>query len=146
MKFVLLIFLATNAKQDPFFHLEKNVPISIVMFGISAATTKGLGPGRREVAGGPFRVTWPSVSSCQPSVSLELIDLSLTESLRKQRSRDTPHTCCRTLTRTELKMITSGTYRTTWKWCSVKEKIIWGHRAWNEHLTRRLWTGFRKLL
>jgi len=28
--------LATNAKQDPFFQLEKNIPISIVIFGNSA--------------------------------------------------------------------------------------------------------------
>lgn len=64
----------------------------------------------------------------------------------RQRNRNTPQTCCRTLTRTELKMITSGTYHTTWKWCSIKEKIIWGHSAWNEHLTRSHWSGFRKLL
>lgn len=35
--------------------------------------------------------------------------------------------CWRALTGTELKTITSGTYHTTWKWHSIKEKIIWGH-------------------
>lgn len=64
----------------------------------------------------------------------------------RQRSRNTPQSCCRTLTRRELKMITSGTYHTTWKWCSIKEKIIWGHSAWNEHLTCSHCSGFRNLL
>lgn len=57
-----------------------------------------------------------------------------------------PQTCCRALTRTELKRITSGTHHTTWKWCSIKEKIIWSHATWNEHLTRSHWSGFRKPL
>lgn len=84
MKFVLIRFLATNAKQDPFFHLEKN-DCDVWNFSL---TTKGLGQGSREVADGPCRVTWPSVSSCQPSVSLERIDLSLTESLWKAEEQE----------------------------------------------------------
>lgn len=64
----------------------------------------------------------------------------------RQRSRNTQQTCCRTLATRELKMITSGTYHTTWKRYSIKEKIILGHSAWNEHLTHSHWSGFRNLL
>ena len=65
---------------------------------------------------------------------------------RSQRRRNRLQTCCRAFTRTELNMLTSGTYHTAWKWCSRKEKIIWGHTTRNEHLTRSHWSGFRKLL
>lgn len=49
--------LATNTKQNSFFHLKKNVPVSMVMFGISASIMKGLWKGITEVAAGPRGIT-----------------------------------------------------------------------------------------
>lgn len=125
--------MAPNAKWDPISPFEENVPISMVILEISVSITKGLQKGLIEVASGSLGITWPSASSCQPGLSLEDMGPSLTESLGA-------------LTRTELKMITSGTYHAPRKWCSIKEKIIWGHTTQNEHLTLSHWSGFRKLL
>lgn len=41
-----------------------------------------------EVADGPCGITWPSVSSCQPRLSFERIDPSLTESLWKPEEEE----------------------------------------------------------
>lgn len=42
-------------------------------------------------------------------------------------------------------MIIFGIFYIIWKWCLIKEKIIWGYIIRNEYLICSYWFGFRKL-